>query len=132
MRMNRAAQRPGGESQGVASSAFQPSDRFDGPFNSTTPVEPRVLTEVLDKLADILPGLQRALELQARPRVEPLAYRLDQLAEALGSSPRLIQKEVSAGRFPRPLKLGRVSVWPVEALREFLAQQAAGGRRSRS
>jgi predicted DNA-binding transcriptional regulator AlpA len=100
--------------------------------HSTAPVDPPTLAEVLSELARILPGLQRAaLELQARPRVEPLAYRLDQLAEALGLSPRLIQKSVAAGRFPRPVKIGRVSLWPVEALREFLAQQAAS-RRSRS
>jgi predicted DNA-binding transcriptional regulator AlpA len=120
--------RPGGESRGDEAGIL-PSDQLGEPLNCTTEgqlLEPPTLAEVLAELVKI----RWALELQARPRVEPLGYRLDQLAEALGSSPRLIQKEVSAGRFPRPVKIGRVSVWPVEVLREFLAQQqAAGGRR---
>jgi predicted DNA-binding transcriptional regulator AlpA len=60
-----------------------------------------------------------------------MTVRLDELEAALGISRRLVQKEIAAGRFPRPVKCGRVSLWPVEVLREFLAQQAAGGRRSR-
>jgi predicted DNA-binding transcriptional regulator AlpA len=56
------------------------------------------------------------------------ALRLDELEASLGISKRLIQKEVSAGRFPRPIKIGRTSVWPVQALREHLAQQADGRR----
>jgi predicted DNA-binding transcriptional regulator AlpA len=112
--------------------ASRPDDPFGEPLKYTTDdqsPEPPALAAVLAELAATLPGLQRALELQARPRVEPLGYRLDQLAEALGSSPRLIQKSVAARQFPAPVKIGRVSVWPVEALREFLAQPAAGGRR---
>jgi predicted DNA-binding transcriptional regulator AlpA len=64
-----------------------------------------------------------ALERQA---VDRLTLRLDELEAALGVSKRLIQKEISAGRFPKPLKIGRVSVFLVEALRQFLAQQADG------
>ena len=120
------AQRPQPEGTGGAV-----GDRSGEPPNYSRPVEPPVLAEVLSDLAKTLPLLQRALEGQARPRVEPLAYRLDQLAEALGSSPRLIQKEVSAGRFPRPIKCGRISLWPVAIVREHLAQQAATGRRSK-
>jgi hypothetical protein len=40
---------------------------------------------------------------------------------------------VSAGRFPRPVKCGCVSLWPIEVVRDhLLSQQPAGGRRSRS
>ena len=100
--------------------------------HSTVPVEPPTTADLLAELVKTLPLLQRALELQARPRVEPLAYRLDQLAEALGLSPRLLQKLVAARQFPAPVKAGRVSVWPAAVVRDFLAQQAAAGRRSRS
>jgi predicted DNA-binding transcriptional regulator AlpA len=99
--------------------------------HSTAPVEPPTTAGLLAELVKTLPLLQRALELQARPRVEPLAYRLDQLAEALGLSPRLIQKLVAARQFPAPVKAGRISVWPAAVVREFLAQQADGGRRVR-
>jgi predicted DNA-binding transcriptional regulator AlpA len=58
-----------------------------------------------------------------------MTLRLDELEAALGISRRLVQKEIAAGRFPRPIKIGRTSVWSVEALREHLAQQAAVGRR---
>jgi predicted DNA-binding transcriptional regulator AlpA len=130
--MRRAAQRlgdAGGATRGVASPASRPDDHLGEPLNCSTEdqtPEPHSLAEALAELVRILPGLQRALENQARPRVEPLAYRLDQLAAAIGLSPRLIQKEVSAGRFPRPVKIGRVSVWPVDLLREYLAQRADG------
>lgn len=82
----------------------------------------------LDDLHAELVQIRWALE---RPAVDRMTLRLDELEAALGVSKRLIQKEISAGQFPKPLKIGRVSVWPVEVLREFLAQQAAG-RRGRS
>jgi hypothetical protein len=47
-------------------------------------------------------------------------------------SKRLIQKEISARRFPAPVKVGRVSVWPVEVLRDSNPQRVDGGRRWRS
>jgi predicted DNA-binding transcriptional regulator AlpA len=94
----------------------------------TLPIEPPAgravpIADALAELNRLLPRLAEALERSAAPR---LALRLDELAQSLGVSPRLLQAEVSAGRFPRPRKIGRASVFPVEVLREFLSQQAPG------
>jgi predicted DNA-binding transcriptional regulator AlpA len=68
-----------------------------------------------------------ALERQSdRPRIEPLAFRLDELAAALGVSRRAIERERSAGRFPRPdLTIGKMPLWRIETIRSFLEK---GGR----
>ena len=63
----------------------------------------------------------------ASPNVERLAYRLDEVAKALGVSRRLIERERSAGRFPRPdLTIGRAPLWTRETLTRWIAQR--GGR----
>ena len=46
------------------------------------------------------------------PRAERLVYRLDELAELLGVSRRTIERERSAGRFPKPdLQIGKAPLW---------------------
>jgi len=63
----------------------------------------------------------------ASPAVERLAYRLDEVAKALGVSRRLIERERSAGRFPRPdLTIGRAPLWTRETLARWIA--GGGGR----
>jgi hypothetical protein len=55
------------------------------------------------------------------PKVERLAYRLDEVAEALRVSRRHVERQLSAGRFPKPdLRLGRVSLWSVETVRGLM------------
>src|SRR5689334_22733593 len=81
------------------------------------------LARALSELAAILPGLRQALERQAdnRPRIEPLAYRLDELADALGVSRRAIERERAAGRFPKPdLVIGKMPLWRPETVRGWL------------
>lgn len=98
------------------------------PEAAESPEGVTILADVLRDLADVLPGLKAALERQAdnRPRVEPLAYRLDELADALGVSRRAIERERSAGRFPRPdLTIGKMPLWKVETVRSYLER---GGR----
>jgi predicted DNA-binding transcriptional regulator AlpA len=92
------------------------------------PVNPAGLSAVLAELARLLPKLTKALERQTAPHVDRLAYRLDELEIRIGVSRRLIQKEIAAGRFPRPIKVGRASVFPVESIRAYLAGER-GGRR---
>lgn len=59
----------------------------------------------------------------ARPAVDRLAYRLDEVATALGVSRRAIERERAAGRFPRPdLSIGRMPLWRVETVRDYLAR----------
>ena len=58
---------------------------------------------------------------------ERLAYRLDELADALGVSRRTIERERSAGRFPKPCKIlgKRTPLWSVQSIREWVE---GGGR----
>jgi predicted DNA-binding transcriptional regulator AlpA len=60
-------------------------------------------------------------EAPTRPHVERLALRLDEIAEAVGISRRTIERERSAGRFPKPdRKIGKVSLWSVETIRRWV------------
>jgi hypothetical protein len=91
------------------------------------------LAVAMRALVEILPGLKAALERQAgnRPRIEPLALRLDELADALGVSRRAIERERSAGRFPAAdLTIGKMPLWRVETIRDWLTQPDRQGRRS--
>lgn len=55
-----------------------------------------------------------------------LTIRLDELPCALGVSRRTIERERSAGRFPRPdLIIGRMPLWRPETIREWVER---GGR----
>jgi predicted DNA-binding transcriptional regulator AlpA len=50
-----------------------------------------------------------------------LAYRLDDIAQVLGISRRAIERERSAGRFPKPDRvIGRMPLWRVETIRAWL------------
>ncbi len=50
-----------------------------------------------------------------------LAYRLDEIAELLGVSRRSIERERSAGRFPKPdRKVGKMPLWTPATLDKFL------------
>jgi hypothetical protein len=62
----------------------------------------RSLAGVLEELAAILPGLKAALDRQADPRPEPLAYRKADAARMCGMSVRLWERLAAAGRAPRP------------------------------
>jgi len=66
------------------------------------------------------------------PTTPRLALRADEVAASLGISRRSLQRELSAGRFPRPdLHVGRMPLWKpatVTLWLDSLAQQ--GGRRS--
>lgn len=84
-------------------------------------IGPPVPPEAGSDLATILTRLAVALERQAAP--PRLAYRLSELAAALGVSRRILERERAAGRLPRPdLHIGRVPLWRVETAREWLAK----------
>ena len=55
-----------------------------------------------------------------------LAYRLAELARLLGISRRTLERERSAGRFPRPdLTIGKAPLWKPETIRRWID---GGGR----
>jgi hypothetical protein len=53
--------------------------------------------------------------------LERLAYRIDELAVALGVSRRLIEREKAAGRLPKPdMQIGRIPLWRPETIRRWI------------
>lgn len=59
--------------------------------------------------------------------IERLAYRLDDVAAALGMSRRTLERERSAGRFPRPdLHIGKAPLWRPETIREWVERGGHG------
>jgi predicted DNA-binding transcriptional regulator AlpA len=82
--------------------------------NQPEAAELAVLIAILDRMV-------KALDRQARPTVDRLAYRLDEVAATLGVSRRVIERERSAGRFPRPdLTVGKMPLWTVETVRAYV------------
>lgn len=64
--------------------------------------------------------VKQAVKPEPAPR-ERLTFRLDELAAALGLSRRTIERERSAGRFPRPdLTVGKMPLWRPETIREWI------------
>jgi predicted DNA-binding transcriptional regulator AlpA len=59
----------------------------------------------------------------ARPETPPgpLCYRFNDLPTALGVSRRTIERERSAGRFPKPdLTIVKMPLWRVETIRAWI------------
>jgi excisionase family DNA binding protein len=48
------------------------------------------------------------------------ALTIDQVAERLNLSKRTVNRLISDGVFPRPVKIGRLSRWVPEDIRNFL------------
>jgi predicted DNA-binding transcriptional regulator AlpA len=56
----------------------------------------------------------------ASPVVPRIALRLDEVARSLGVSRRAIERERSAGRFPRPdLNIGKMPLWTPATVRAW-------------
>jgi hypothetical protein len=80
-----------------------------------------------DTLSAILGVLSEVRDLLRAPPVPRLALRLDEVADALGVSRRLIERERSAARFPPPdLYIGKCPIWLVSTVENHLT--ARGGR----
>ncbi len=58
----------------------------------------------------------------------PLALRTDAAAKSLGISPRKLWELTNRGEIPH-VRIGRAVVYPVDALRDWLAEQAERGGR---
>lgn len=56
----------------------------------------------------------------ASEKVSPNMLSLPQVAEDFGVSERHIRRLVDGGRFPQPVKLGRLVRWPRRALEEWV------------
>jgi predicted DNA-binding transcriptional regulator AlpA len=105
-----------------------PAPRLDGTVKPKAALQPEgtTLADALRELVDILPGLKAPIE--HKPRVGRLALRFDEPAAALGVSRRLLERELSAGRFPRAdLRVGRCPLWRPATIERWLDEQ--GGNR---
>jgi predicted DNA-binding transcriptional regulator AlpA len=66
----------------------------------------------------ILPDVVRASD-----PLERLTYRLGEVASLLGVSRRTLERERSAGRFPKPdLAIGKAPLWTRETLAHWIAE----------
>ncbi len=60
-------------------------------------------------------------EAPAFPAPVRLTYRLAELAKSFGISRRTLERERSAGRFPRPdLTIGKAPLWKPETIRRWI------------
>jgi predicted DNA-binding transcriptional regulator AlpA len=88
---------------------------------------PVTLGGTLRELAALLPGLRAALERNAKPTVDRFTLRFGELEAALGVSRRLLERELSAGRFPQPdVHIGRVPLWRPSTIDRWLDSQKGG------
>jgi len=91
------------------------------------PSEITTLAAVLQELARTLPLLRIAIERQDSPQVQPLAYRKRDAARLCSISPRLLERLLSAGKFPRAdARAGKCLLWTRSTLENWL--RAGGGR----
>jgi hypothetical protein len=90
-----------------------PTARLD---DTITP-EAAELTNILAKLTDAL------AQLKAPPAEPPLAFRKTESARLVGISPRLLERLLSAGKFPRPdAYAARCPLWTRESLSRWIGE----------
>lgn len=58
------------------------------------------------------------------PLQSPLVFSAQQLADCLGVSLRHVRRLDSAGKLPKPIRLGRCCRWSVQEMEQFLAAGA--------
>ncbi len=63
-----------------------------------------------------------------RSQSNPLAFSAQQLADRLGVSLRHLRRCDSAGKLPRPIRLGRSVRWPVAEIEQWMAAGAPDRR----
>lgn len=59
---------------------------------------------------------------------ERLLWSIAETAEALGMSPRTVTRLVDAGKFPRPIRVGKLLRFSREAVETWLRDQQKSGR----
>ncbi len=96
---------------------------------AATPKGIVTLADVLAKLTSLLPGLADALDRQTKsqPPVARMTLRLDEVADAIGVSRRVLERERAAGRMPKPdLRIGKMPLWRVETIHAWISSGGKG------
>jgi predicted DNA-binding transcriptional regulator AlpA len=58
---------------------------------------------------------------KSRAPIERLAFRIDEVARTLGISRRLLERQISAGKFPKAdVRMGRCPLWKTATVREWI------------
>jgi hypothetical protein len=114
-------ERPRHEARGAVGDSRHDHPTVPTPADKDLPEGTITLADALAELVDILPGLKAALDRQSgQPR---LAYRLDELAAALGMSRRALERERAAGRLPKPdLQIGLAPLWKPSTLEAWITR----------
>jgi predicted DNA-binding transcriptional regulator AlpA len=60
------------------------------------------------------------------PTHEKLTWNLDEIEALTGISRRTLERFKSAGKMPKPIRIGRRVVWPADSIRQWLQDQATG------
>jgi hypothetical protein len=127
--MTTKEQRPWrGNAKAVEGDTLSPNSTASGPPSqdpaaANLPEGVRTLAEILEKLADTLPGLKAALDRQADCRPEPLVYRKADAAAMCGMSTRLWERLLSAGKAPRPdAYAGKCPLWKKSTLEAWISR----------
>jgi predicted DNA-binding transcriptional regulator AlpA len=95
------------------------------------PPRPPTLIERVSRLVDAVERLVQILDRQAAGRpdrdlAQRLALRADEVAELIGLSRRAFDRARASGEVPKPSKvIGKVPVWAVEVLRDWLQGRSA-------
>jgi hypothetical protein len=114
----------GGATNGSATRGSSDAQRADPSTAAPAEIVARELTRTLQELVALMPGLRQAIEawsqptlrqaIEARsqPQLEPIAYRKRDAAKLCSISPRLLERLLSAGKFPKPdAHAGRCPLW---------------------
>jgi hypothetical protein len=84
------------------------------------------LAGIIERLEVELAALRAALDREARPRPEPLAFRKADAARMCGMSVRLWERLLAAGKAPRPdAYAGKCPLWIRASLERWVAQGGA-------
>ena len=73
--------------------------------------------------------MERKTQTNESGRNNPLAFSAQQLAERLGVSLRHMRRLDSAGKLPKPVRLGRSVRWPVTEIEGWLKAGAPDRQR---
>ena len=99
------------------------------PAAAATPEGIVSLADALAKLTSLLPDLADALDRQSKshPPVARMTLRLDEVADALGVSRRVLERERAAGRMPKPdRRIGKMPLWRVETIHAWINSGGKG------
>jgi predicted DNA-binding transcriptional regulator AlpA len=95
----------------------------------STPKESLSLADSLAKLTSLLPDLADALGRQSKsqPPVARMTLRIDEVADAVGVSRRVLERERAAGRMPKSdLRIGKMPLWRVETIHAWINSGGKG------